>query len=94
MDRRRHERFRSDLVIRVGRGYGKLRDLSASGVYFTTDQTFLLDEVLLFALEFPGASTGPLAATCEARVVRLEPRADGIGVAAAITDLHFRRLAG
>ena len=95
MDRRREERFRSNLVIQVGMGYGVLRDLSASGVYFTTDQSFAVGDALTFAVEFRGAPTGPVAATCKARVLRVEAQGPGAnGIAASISDIQFRRIPG
>ena len=93
MGRRREERFKSNLVIRVGQGYGTLRDLSASGIYFTTDQSLALGERISFSMEFETSPRGPLVADCEARVIRLEPQAAVNGVAAALTDIQFRRAA-
>ena len=77
------------LPVQLARGSGLTRDVSAGGVYFLTgpyplDSQF--DLTLVFGATLPES---PIQVQCHARVVRVEPRSDGVGIAAAITALSF-----
>jgi len=78
------------LPVQLARGSGLTRDVSAGGVYFLTDQAYPLDSQLDLTLVF-GATLpeSPIQVQCRARVVRVEPRSDGVGIAAAIKSLSF-----
>ncbi len=78
------------LPVQLARGSGLTRDMSAGGVYFLTDQVYPLDSQVDLTLVF-GATPPepPIQVQCRARVVRVEPRSDGVGIAAAITSLSF-----
>ena len=77
-------------AVQLARGSGLTRDVSAGGVYFLTDQAYRLDSQLDLTLVF-GATLpeSPIQVQCQARVVRVEPRSDGVGIAAAITSFSF-----
>jgi len=78
------------LPVQLARGSGVTRDVSARGVYFLTDEVYLLDSQLDLTLVFGATSPEPpIQVQCQARVVRVEPRSDGVGIAAAITSLSF-----
>ena len=78
------------LPVELARGSGVTRDVSTGGVYFLTDQVYPLDSQVDLTLVF-GATLpeSPIQVQCHARVVRVEPRSDGVGIAAAITSLSF-----
>jgi PilZ domain-containing protein len=87
----RGERFQSDLTIKLDRGDGVMRNVSASGVYFVTDVDLKPGEMLKFTLEFSGVEIGVVSARCEARVVRVEPQGAQKGVAAEFESIEFHR---
>ena len=93
MGARRDERFDSDLRIRLDRGDGHMRNVSASGVYFLTDVDLKPGEPLKFTLEFSGLQIGVVAARCEARVVRVDPYGALNGVGATFESIEFHRVA-
>lgn len=93
MPGRRDERFASDLTIKLDRGDGVMRNVSASGVYFLTDADLKPGEPLRFTLEFNGLQIGVVSALCEARVVRVERRGAQNGVGAVFESIQFQRVA-
>ena len=78
------------LPVQFARGSGLTRDMSAGGVYFLTDQAYPLDSQVDLTLRFAATPPEPsIQVQCHARVVRVEPRSDHVGIAAAITSLSF-----
>lgn len=67
------------------------RNVSASGVYFETDVPLAAGGAVSFDVHFTGVPGGPLRMRCSARVVRVEPLVQGIGVGAAIEAFHVER---
>jgi len=49
-------------------------------------------QLVRFSLEFLDFPSGPIEVNCSARIVRVEERGVGRGVAAAISSFEFRRL--
>lgn len=92
MPGRRDERFESDLTIKLDRGDGVMRNVSARGLYVVTALDLKPGESLSFTLEFSGADIGVVSAHCEARVVRVEPRGALKGVGATFDTIEFRRV--
>lgn len=92
MEQRKHERFPSDLRIKLARGEGKVRNVSAGGIYFVTDVPLRTGQEFKFTLEFPDTPGGPIATTCIARVVRREVQGTGYGIGVLISEFDFRRL--
>jgi hypothetical protein len=92
VNERRHERFESDLTIKLHHGEGAVRNVSAGGIYFVTDVPLQDGQTLNFTLEFHDSPSGPIAATCTARIVRLESQGARYGVAASISSLEFHRI--
>ena len=83
-------RYAVGLPVQLARGSGLTRDVSACGVYFLTDQAYPLDSQVDLTLVFAATPPEPpIQVQCHARVVRVEPRSDGVGIAAAITSLSF-----
>ena len=93
MGARRDERFDSDLRIKLERGDGLMRNVSASGVFFVTDVDLKAGDSLRFTLEFSGLQIGVVSARCEARVIRVEPQGKLRGIGAAFESIEFHRIA-
>lgn len=91
MATRRDERFDADLTIKLDRGDGLMRNVSASGVYFMTDVDLKPGEALKFTLEFSGLQIGVVSARCEARVVRVDRQGALKGIGAMFESIEFHR---
>lgn len=89
---RQQERFAAELKLRLEGGYGVLRNVSASGVYFVTDVALREGQPVKFSVDFPNFPSGPISVNCIARVVRVEEQGAKKGVAAAISSFEFRRI--
>jgi hypothetical protein len=93
MHGRKEERFDSELAIMLdGGGIAVARNVSASGVYFVTDVALEAAQLVRFSLEFLDFPSGPIVVKCSARIVRVEERGVGRGVAASISSFEFRRM--
>jgi PilZ domain len=90
---RKEERFHTTLPVKLARGDGVTRNVSATGIYFITSQTLKEGAEVRFALDFQDFPGGAIQVNCIARVVRIEEQ-DGKnkGVAAAIQSFEFQRL--
>jgi hypothetical protein len=63
--------------------------VSTGGIYFHADQPSHLDSQIDFTLAFGAIEQAPIQVRCHARVVRVEPRGDHVGIAAVITSVVF-----
>lgn len=89
-DRRRMLRFRVALPVELEDGKGITRDVSLSGVFFETDQSFSPSEAIRLVLVLEHVHPGrPVRLHCEGRVVRVSRRDGKMGVAVAITSYGF-----
>jgi hypothetical protein len=89
LERRRAQRFRVALLVELTEGTAVTRDLSASGVFFEAIRTFVVGECIQFTLVLEHVD--PERAVhlhCCGRVVRIEPRSTGVGV--AVTNIGYR----
>lgn len=91
---RKEERFDTTLPVKLERGGGVARNVSATGIYFVTDQALKAGATVTFALDFQDFPGGPIQVSCIARVVRIEKQGAKKGVAAAIQSFEFQRLPG
>jgi hypothetical protein len=90
---RKEERFDTTLPVKLARGAGVARNVSATGIYFVTDQALSAGATVTFALDFQDFPGGPIEVNCVARVVRIDKQgAKQKGVAAAIQSFEFHRL--
>src|SRR5208337_3300930 len=89
-DRRRAARFQIAIPVELEGGTGTTRDVSLSGVFFETEQSFAPGEEISLALLLERVSPGrPVRLECEGRIVRVT-RFDGrIGVAVAFSSYKF-----
>lgn len=92
MARRKEERVPADLALKLEGGQGRVRNVSASGIYFLTDVPLTEGQPVDLKLEFRDFPSGPLEVTCIGRVVRVEQQGAEMGVAAAISSFEFRRM--
>ena len=90
IEKRQATRHQMEVPIRYDFGIGKTRDVSLSGVYFTTDKLLEAGQHLrlLFELAFaiPGKS---LHLDCQGHVLRVENQAGKFGVAAVIEEINY-----
>jgi hypothetical protein len=90
---RKDERFDTTLPVKLERGRGVARNVSATGIYFVTSQTLKAGATVKLALDFQDFPGGPIQVNCVGRVVRIEKQgAKQKGVAAAIHSFEFHRL--
>jgi hypothetical protein len=84
------QRYPLGLLVQLPHGAGLTRDVSIGGVYFQTAQTYHVDSQIAFTLSFGAMEqASPIQVRCHARVVRVEPRNEQIGIAAVITSVVF-----
>ncbi|MGE5803465.1 MAG: PilZ domain-containing protein [Gemmatimonadota bacterium] len=84
------QRYQLGLPVQLPHGAGLTRDVSTGGVYFQTAQTYHVDSQIDFTLAFGTIEpASPIQVRCHARVVRVEPRSDHIGIAVVITSVVF-----
>jgi hypothetical protein len=89
-DRRRAARFRIAIPVEVEGGTGTTQDVSLSGVFFETDQSFAPGEQINLVMVLERASPGrPVRLECEGRIVRVSRVDRRIGVAVAISAYKF-----
>jgi len=89
-ERRRAARFRIAIPVELEEGEGITRDVSLSGVFFETDQSFAPGEQINLVMVLERASPGrPVRLQCEGRVVRVTRFDKRIGVAVAISGYKF-----
>ncbi len=89
-DRRRMLRFQVALPVELDDGKGVTRDVSLSGVFFETDQSFSPSEPIRLVLVLEHVQPGrPVRLHCEGRVVRVNRRNGKVGVAVAISSYGF-----
>lgn len=90
VERREAPRFPVALAVKLAHGEGRTRDVSASGVFFTTQGPFSPGTHIRFAIELEHADPGGVMhITCGGEVVRVEPRPNAIGVAVRISSYDF-----
>jgi hypothetical protein len=70
--------------VRLDRGTGVTRNISASGIFFETDVDFAPGSAITFSIELSGPQGEKLMLKSRGENVRLEIRGDKMGVAAKI----------
>jgi hypothetical protein len=86
-ERRQARRYRVALPAEVDSdGTGQTRDMSASGVFFETDQSFSPGAPISLSLTFAGG----VRVHCEGQVVRVQRGEGNLGVAVALTSYRFQ----
>jgi hypothetical protein len=81
---RREERMAATRPVRLDRGTGVTRNISASGVFFETNVDYAAGSEISFAIELDGPHGEKLMLRCRGEIVRVERRDGKVGVAAKI----------
>jgi hypothetical protein len=89
---RQQERFATELKLKLDEGFGLVRNVSASGVYFLTDIALRVGQSVMLRLEFENFPGGPISVDCIARIVRVEDQGATKGFGAAISSFEFSRI--
>jgi hypothetical protein len=86
-EKRREERIRLEAPVLLANGRGVSRDISASGIYFLTEQSLKPGGVFNFSVQLDYACPGkPLKLDCQGEVLRVETAGEQFGVAARISE--------
>ena len=94
-ERREAARFPVTLSVTFAGGQGWTRDVSATGMFLTTDSALRVGAPIQFTLLLESAEPGaPREVTCEGVVVRVEPRAGSHGVAIRIDSYDIKHADG
>jgi hypothetical protein len=82
--KRREERMSSTRPVRLDRGTGVTRNISASGVFFETNVDYAAGSEISFAIELDDPRGEKVMLRCRGEIVRVEHRDGKVGVAAKI----------
>ncbi len=89
-DKRTANRFRLSLPLEAEGKIGTTRDVSASGVYFETDEPFTAGSELRLSMDLVHVlPEGPVHLVCKGRIVRVEPKDGRLGIAVTIDSHQF-----
>lgn len=87
---RRYRRYPLELRVELARGTGVTRNVCAGGAYFLTDQPLAPGAPIDFTLVLEGLSPqAPWRVRCKGTVLRVEPQAAKVGVAATIESCRI-----
>ena len=90
VERRETSRLLVALPVKLEQGEGWTHDVSASGVFFTTQGSFSPGAPVRFVLELDHVDpAGVVPVACEGKVVRVEPRPHAVGLAVHICSYEF-----
>jgi len=84
-ERRNEHRLGSALPVYLNNATGIMRDMSVSGAYFITRNTYAIGETINFSIGVY-TSEGRTVWKCRGDVLRIEPQDRNIGVAVRITS--------
>ncbi len=92
---RREARISAARPVRLDRGNGVTRNVSASGVYFETNMGYAAGSLISFAIELDAPRGEKLMLRCRGEIVRVESHDGKVGVAAKIlsSKLESKRMA-
>lgn len=85
VERRNDQRFGSALPVYLNNATGIMRDMSVSGAYFLTRNTYSIGETIDFSIGIY-TSEGRTVWKCRGDVLRTEPQYRNVGVAVKITS--------
>ncbi len=86
VERRRMPRYPVSLAVETEQGTGLTRDISASGIYFETEEPYSPGAPIHFTLVLEYSEPRPLRLSCTGQVLRVDTHGDTFGVAASITS--------
>jgi hypothetical protein len=90
----RATRLKTKIPVAFAAGKGITRDVSTTGIYFETDQSFKTGQPIMFTLNMEHIdASGAVLMKCFGEIVRVEENGKKIGVAATISSYSFETLA-
>ena len=88
-EKRSSQRLQVEIPVYIGQEETITRDVSCSGIYFQTDQSFVEGEDLNFSLELIYALPGKqIKLDCQGEAVRIEKCGEKFGIAAKINSFQ------
>jgi len=88
-EKRSSQRLQVEIPVYIGQEETISRDVSCSGIYFQTDQSFIEGDDLNFSLELIYALPGKqIKLNCQGEAVRIEQRGEIFGIAAKINSFQ------
>jgi hypothetical protein len=93
-DRRREPRYSMALIISVDDTGAVTMNMSSMGVYFVTGQPLAAGQEIQLGVSFKHAMPVRTRVTCSGRIVRVDGRPEGFGVAATYEPIGFEIGAG
>ena len=84
-EKRKGERIAAALSVNVGGAKGVTRDVSASGIFFETEASYALGNLVNFTVDF-NASGDKMLLKGRGAIVRLEQKGARVGVAVKIME--------
>jgi len=84
-EQRTNERFNLCCLVTFREGRGLSRDISTTGIYFSTKKVLKESEMIQFTIHLNQEPN----VQCDGKVMRTEQRTDGYGVAVQFTKLFI-----
>lgn len=89
-EKRQTNRIPLEIPIQIGDEQGISKDISFSGIYFTTRKPFEPGENLQFVFELEFAAPGKgMLLDCQGYIIRVEKIEEEYGIAATIEDVTY-----
>jgi hypothetical protein len=89
-EKRSSQRIQVEIPVYIGQEETITCDVSWSGIYFLTDQSFVKGDDLNLSLELTYALPGKkITLDCQGEAVRIEQRGEKIGIAAKINNFQY-----
>ena len=86
-EKRREERIRLEVPVMLVNGMGVSRDISASAIYFLSDEFLPPGKPVNFLVRLDHACPGkPLQLDCRGQVLRVEAAGEKFGIAASFSE--------
>jgi hypothetical protein len=89
-EKRASQRIQVEVPVYIGEEKAVTRDVSWSGIYFLTSQSFDEGGQLNFSLDLNYALPGkPIKLDCQGEVIRIEQCGEKFGIAAKINNFQY-----
>ena len=89
-EKRDSQRIQVEVPVSIGHEKAVTRDISRTGVYFLTSQSFIEGGNLNFSLDLSDTLPGkPIKLDCQGEVIRIERHGEMFGIAAKINEFQY-----